>query len=109
LNRLRLVADFLEKLTSYYFRRGTANVVDRKYSVTSQVMRHNPNSAVYNEAYINERVSFNVLSTVVERPSVNDILCILTYISLIRDPCALIHVLDDVLITLPFDLSIINL
>lgn len=36
LNRLGLAAGFLEKLTSYCFRRGTANVVDRKYSVTSQ-------------------------------------------------------------------------
>ncbi len=31
LNRLGLAAGFLEKLTSYCFRRGTANVVDRKF------------------------------------------------------------------------------
>lgn len=36
LNRLGLAAGFLEKLTSYCFRRGTANVVDRKYSEISQ-------------------------------------------------------------------------
>ena len=35
LNRLGLAAGFLEKLTSYCFRRGTANVVDCKYSVAS--------------------------------------------------------------------------
>jgi hypothetical protein len=33
LNRLGLAAGFQEKLTSYCFRRGTANVVDRKMSV----------------------------------------------------------------------------
>lgn len=33
LNRLGLAAGFLEKLTSYCFRRGTANVVDRKLTV----------------------------------------------------------------------------
>jgi Protein of unknown function (DUF3435) len=31
LNRLRLAAGFLEKLTSYCFRRKTTNVVDRKF------------------------------------------------------------------------------
>ena len=36
LNRLGRAAGFKEKLTSYCFRRGTANVVDRKSSVTSR-------------------------------------------------------------------------
>jgi hypothetical protein len=36
LNRLGLAAGFLEKLTSYCFRRGTANVVDCKLSTGSR-------------------------------------------------------------------------
>ncbi|KAL5315253.1 hypothetical protein ACEPPN_017905 [Leptodophora sp. 'Broadleaf-Isolate-01'] len=98
LNRLGHKAGFLEKLTSYWFRRGTANVVDRTATdaVRDQVMRHNPNSAVYNGAYINERVPFDVLSAVLERPSADGILRMLTYISLMRDPRAPIHVPDDV-------------
>jgi hypothetical protein len=36
LNRLGLAAGFLEKLTSYCFRRGTANVVDRRFAIVSK-------------------------------------------------------------------------
>jgi len=111
LNRLGLAAGFLEKLTSYCFRRGTANVVDRAATdaVQDQVMRHNPNSAVYNGAYINERVLFDVLSTILERPSIDGILCMLTHISLMCNPRALVYVPDDVLIALPPDLCIVDL
>ncbi|KAH6661772.1 FluG domain-containing protein [Halenospora varia] len=111
LNRLGLAAGFLEKLTSYCFRRGTANVVDRAATdtVRDQVMRHNPNSAVYNGAYINERVPFDVLSAVLERPSADGILRMLTHISLIRDPRAPVHVPDDVLAALSPDPRIVDL
>ncbi|KAH6714804.1 hypothetical protein BKA61DRAFT_674126 [Leptodontidium sp. MPI-SDFR-AT-0119] len=91
LNRLGLAAGFLEKLTSYCFRRGTANVVD-----------------LYNGAYINERVPFDVLSAILERPSADSILRMLTYMSLMRDPRALVHV-PDVLAALPPDPSIVGL
>jgi hypothetical protein len=64
---------------------------------------------VYNRAYINKRVLFNVLSTVLKQPSTDSILCILTYISLIRDPYTLVHVPNNVLTALPLDLHIINL
>ncbi|PVH70113.1 hypothetical protein DL98DRAFT_620728 [Cadophora sp. DSE1049] len=80
LNRLGLAAGFLEKLTSYCFRRGTANVVDRTATdaVRDQVIRYNPNSAVYNGAYINERVPFDILFVVLERPFTDSILRMLT-------------------------------
>lgn len=66
-------------------------------------MRHNPNSAVYNGAYINERVRFDVLSAVLERPSADGVLRILTHMSLMRDPRAPVQVPDDVLAALPPD------
>ncbi|KAH9206317.1 hypothetical protein DL95DRAFT_429610 [Leptodontidium sp. 2 PMI_412] len=72
-------------------------------------MRHNPNSAVYNGAYINEKVPFDVLSAVLERPSVDGILRMLTHMSLMRDPRAPIQVPDDVLAALPPDPHIVNL
>ena len=72
-------------------------------------MRHNPNSAVYNGAYINERVPFDVLSTVLEQPSVDGILRILTHMSLIRDPRALVDVPNDVLVALPPNPVIVEL
>jgi hypothetical protein len=72
-------------------------------------MRHNPNSGVYNGSYINKRVGFNVLFAILERPSANGILQMLTYISLTRDPRALVEVLNDVFVTLPLDLDIVAL
>jgi hypothetical protein len=66
-------------------------------------MRHNPNAAVYNGAYINERVPFEVLSAVLERPSADGVLRMLTHMSIMRDPRAPIHVPDDVLAALPPD------
>ncbi|PVH67660.1 hypothetical protein DL98DRAFT_443130, partial [Cadophora sp. DSE1049] len=78
-------------------------------TIRDQVIRYNSNSAVYNKAYINKRVLFDVLSAVLERPSANSILRILTYISFIRNPRALIHIPDDILTALPPDPSIVGL
>lgn len=72
-------------------------------------MRHNPNSAVYNGSYINERVPFDVQSAVLERPSADGVLRMLTHMSLMRDPRAPIHVPDDVLAALPPDPNITSL
>jgi hypothetical protein len=72
-------------------------------------MRYNPNSAVYNRAYINKRVLFNILSIILERPSIDSILRILIYISLMHDPRAPIHVPNNVFIALFPDLDIIAL
>jgi hypothetical protein len=69
-------------------------------------MRHNPNAAVYNRAYINKQVLFNVLSTVLKQPSADSVLCMLTHMSLIQDPCALIQVPNNVLAALLPDLDI---
>jgi hypothetical protein len=78
-------------------------------AVRDQVMRHNPNSAVYNRSYINERVRFDVQSAVLERPSADGVLRMLTHMSLMRDPRALIHIPDDVLAALPPDPDIVAL
>lgn len=72
-------------------------------------MRHNPNSAVYNGAYINKRVSFDVLSAVLERPSADGILRMLTHMSLMRDPRAPFYVPDDILAAFPLDPRIVDL
>ena len=40
---------------------------DATDAVRDQVVRYNPNSAVYSRAYINKRVPFDVLSAVLER------------------------------------------
>jgi hypothetical protein len=64
-------------------------------------MRHNPNSAVHNGSFINERVRFDVQSAALERPSTDGTLRMLTHTGLMRNPCAPIHVPDVVLAALP--------
>jgi hypothetical protein len=66
-------------------------------------MRHNPNSAVYNGAYINERVKFDVQSAFLERPSAHGLLRALTHMSLTRDPRAPVNPPEEVLQALPPD------
>jgi hypothetical protein len=72
-------------------------------------MRHNPNLVVYNGAYINEIVEFDVLSTILKRLSVDSILRILTHMSLIRNPRALVDVPNNVLIVLSPNPAIVKL
>ncbi|KAH9207662.1 hypothetical protein DL95DRAFT_468460 [Leptodontidium sp. 2 PMI_412] len=49
-------------------------------------MRDNPDSAVYNRAYINERVRFDVQSAVPECPSADGVLRMLTHEPHARSP-----------------------
>jgi hypothetical protein len=72
-------------------------------------MRHNPNSVVYNRAYINKRVPFDILSAILEQPFADSILRMLTYISLMRNPRALVYMPDNVLVALPPDPYIVDL
>jgi len=108
LDRLGVATGFEQKLTSYCFRRGTGNAVDgaATTAVRDQVMRQNPNSAVFNGAYINERVRFDVQSAFLGRPSATGLLRVFTHMSLRRDPRAPIHVPDEVLEALPRDSEI---
>lgn len=59
---------FEDKLTKYCFRRGTANAIDGVASdaVNDQVIRHNPFTGGFNEAYINSNVRFNVQDAFLE-------------------------------------------
>jgi hypothetical protein len=66
-------------------------------------MQHNPNSALHNGHYANERVRFDVQNAGLELPSADGILKMLTYMSLMLDPRALIHVLDEILAAFPLD------
>ncbi|OBT53129.1 hypothetical protein VE04_05757 [Pseudogymnoascus sp. 24MN13] len=105
LNRLGKIAGIKELLTSYCFRRGTANVVDHAATdaVRDQVMRHNANSALHNGHYANEKVRFDVQSAGLGRPSVDGVLKMLTHMSLMCDPRAPVHVPEEVLDALPPD------
>lgn len=72
-------------------------------------MRHNPNSAIYNGAYINEKVKFDVQSAFLERPSAHGLLRALTHMGLTCDPRAPTFVPDEVFRALPPDLEIVEL
>ena len=81
-------------------------------AVRDQVMRHNPNSALHNAAYINEKVKFDVQSAFLERPSKHGLLRALTHMSLTRDPRAPKSVADvpeAVFEALPADPEIVEL
>jgi hypothetical protein len=69
-------------------------------TVQDQVIRYNLNTAIYNRAYINKQVLFDILSAVLEQSSADSVLCMLTYISLIKNPCIPIYIPDDVLAVL---------
>ena len=67
------------------------------------MIQHNANSALYNRHYTNEKVWFDVQSAGLGCPSVDGVLKMLTYISLICNPRAPVHVPDKYLAALPPD------
>ncbi|KAG9232492.1 FluG domain-containing protein [Amylocarpus encephaloides] len=68
INRLGRNAGFEDQLTSYCFRRGTANAVNgaASDSVRDQVMRHDPSTGVFGAAYRDHLVRFNVQDAFLE-------------------------------------------
>jgi len=74
LNRIGQDAGLEDRLTSYCFRRGLVNAIDGKApdAVRDQVMRHNPFTGVFNEAYNNQAVRFNVQDAYLESDVTDD-------------------------------------
>ncbi|KAN0076496.1 Protein of unknown function (DUF3435) domain containing protein, partial [Elaphomyces granulatus] len=67
LDRLGWEAGFEQKLTSYCARRCTGNAVDEAATtaVRYQIMRHDQNSGIFNSAYLNARVRFDIQSAAI--------------------------------------------
>ncbi|PQE27491.1 hypothetical protein CJF31_00009118 [Rutstroemia sp. NJR-2017a BVV2] len=107
LDYLGWAAGFAQKLTSYCFRRGTGNTVDR--AATTVVMRYNPQIEIFCGSYINEKVRFIVQDAVLDQPTDVGFLCIFIYISLICDPHAPIDVPEEIRKALPSDPEIMEL
>jgi hypothetical protein len=72
-------------------------------------MRHDPNSGVFNAAYLNEKVRFDVQAAFLEHPSMDRLTCAFTHMSLTADPRAPKDTPDKVVKALPLDPDIINL
>ncbi|KAB8302114.1 hypothetical protein EYC80_005565 [Monilinia laxa] len=88
-DRLGKDTGFEDKLTSYCFRRGTANVVDSVIlnAVRDQVMRYDPFTGVFNGAYINNIVRFNVQDAFLESEISDDgLIRTFTYMSIRCNP-----------------------
>ena len=126
-DRLGWGAGFPEKLTSYCMRRGTGNAVDgllyspllciytyirlgaTTTAVRDQIMRHDPNSGIFNAAYLNEKVRFDVQAAFLERPSNDGLTRAFTHMSITCNPCAPTNVPEEVMDALPPDPDIVYL
>jgi hypothetical protein len=69
-------------------------------AVHDQIMRHNPNSDIFN-AYLNEKVRFDVQSAFLERPSTDGLTRAFTHMSLTTDPQAPTDVPQEIMDALP--------
>lgn len=74
LDRLGQDAGFEDKLTSYCFRRSTANIVNgaASDSVRDQVLRHDPSTGVFSAAYRDQLVRFNIQDAFLKSNISND-------------------------------------
>ena len=77
-------------------------------AVRDQIIRHKQNSAIFNSAYLNTRVRFDIQSTVIERLSVNRLTRAFTHISITCDPRAPKEVPKYIKDTLPRDPKILG-
>lgn len=72
-------------------------------------MRHDPNSGVFNAAYLNKKVRFDVQAAFLERPSTDGLTRAFTHMSLTADPRAPKDVPDEIIKALPPDPDIVDL
>jgi hypothetical protein len=77
-------------------------------AVRDQIMRQNPNSAVFNSAYLNEKVRFDIQSAVMNRPSTDGLTLAFTHMGLTCDPRAPKDVPQSVRNALPPDPKIVK-
>ena len=77
-------------------------------AVRDQIIRHKQNSAIFNSAYLNTRVRFDIQSTVIERLSVNRLTRAFTHISITYDPRSPKEVPEYIKDALPRDLKLLG-
>ncbi|KAK3940940.1 FluG domain-containing protein [Diplogelasinospora grovesii] len=72
------------------WRRGAANKANGKApdAVRDQMMRHDPKWATFNSAYINENVQFHLQNAVLDEPTEDSLIGMVSHIGLMRDPRA---------------------
>ncbi|KAK7959755.1 uncharacterized protein PG986_004609 [Apiospora aurea] len=79
-----------EPITPKAFRRGNANVMNRKApdAVRDQALRHDPKWATFNSAYINENIEFNTQNAFLDEPTEDALINLFTHVGMTRDPRA---------------------
>ncbi|KAK6859008.1 hypothetical protein PG995_004861 [Apiospora arundinis] len=79
-----------EPITPKAFRRGNANVMNRKApdAVRDQALRHDPKWATFNSAYINENIEFDTQNAFLDEPTEDVLINLFTHVGMTRDPRA---------------------
>ncbi|PIL29042.1 hypothetical protein GSI_09090 [Ganoderma sinense ZZ0214-1] len=72
------------------WRRGAANAVNGKApdAIRDQALRHDPKWATFNSAYINPNITFDFQNNFLDEPAEDELIRMLSHISLMRDPRA---------------------
>ncbi|KAH7016562.1 FluG domain-containing protein [Microdochium trichocladiopsis] len=90
MERQTLDAGFEKSIGPRAFRRGAANAANGSASdaVRDQMMRHDPKWAIFNSAYINEKVQFDIQSTFIQEPTKDSLIRLFAHIGISSDPRA---------------------
>ncbi|KAG7448835.1 uncharacterized protein BT62DRAFT_1074364 [Guyanagaster necrorhizus] len=94
------------------WRRNVGNTVNGYASgaMRHQIMRHNSHLKVFQDAYLNSFVQYDVLNAVLNEPLQTKLLSMLSHVGHMRDPCASSDMVpDEVWTSLPPDLEIVEL
>lgn len=79
-------------------------------TVRDQAMRHNPKWAIFNSAYINEKIQFHVQNAILDEPLEDELLQFWSHMGMTCDPRATKHMVPvDVWKNMPPNAEIINL
>ncbi|KAH7012294.1 FluG domain-containing protein [Microdochium trichocladiopsis] len=112
LKRQSLEAGFEHAITPRAFRRGVSDAINGQASdaVRDQAMRHDPEWATFNSAYINQHVKFDVQSAFLNEPTQDSLINLMGHMSLTRDPSAKRNMVPpEVWDSLPIDPEILAL
>jgi len=92
-----LDAGFEKHWTPKFFRRGAGNAANGKATaaVRDQIMRHDPRFTTFHNAYLNEKVVFDIQNTFLGEQTEDQLYKLFAHVSLTRDPRATRDMVPD--------------
>ncbi|KAI0835719.1 hypothetical protein F5Y06DRAFT_305690 [Hypoxylon sp. FL0890] len=105
-------AGYEKKWTPRFARRGAANAAngDAPDSVRDQMIRHDPQSVTFHQAYLNEIANFDLQNAFLEEEKESEMFRLFAHVSLTRDPRATSDMVpEEVWANLPPDPEIVGL